>query len=400
MTIESQIVPSLYEADLSLKESNGEPYVTEKNNTFLNTAGNFIKTALGTTSAKWMIGSKLISSVANLFPSALADLTSGLGYSYLQTILFQTNKWNIGGIMVDGFMKTDHGSAVKITDFPVQDGSLGSDHAVIQPVSLSIDIMMSDVHTGGRILQSDGNGRNRNSTSDVLRRVYNSLKGTMKINDYGLLNFGGIKKDGSGTSRSVQIYNELLALQKERQLIEVVTRLGTYKNMIIESISVPDDYKTYNALRCTVKLREVITVSVAEFTSAIRQDIANLDPSSSNAEAQKLASKDVNKTIKEIETKALESNGGKALNDIQKSAIEKLRRSLEAYNPSENLDSTIKSMTDSVGVLFKEGSDFAMELIQCLSTVSADCSVNGFTASYNLLNGLMQGLAKKEGAVK
>ena len=139
----------------------------------------------------------------------------------------------------------------------------------------------------------------------------------------------------------MQIYNELLALQKERQLIEVVTRLGTYKNMIIESISVPDDYKTYNALRCTVKLREVITVSVAEFTSAIRQDIANLDPSSSNAEAQKLASKDVNKTIKEIETKALESNGGKALNDIQKSAIEKLRRSLEAYNPSENLDSTI-----------------------------------------------------------
>ena len=57
-------------------------------------------------------------------------------------------------------------------------------------------------------------------------------------------------------------------------------------------------------------------------------------------------------------------------------------------------------MTDSVGVLFKEGSDFAMELIQCLSTVSADCSVNGFTASYKLLNGLMQGLAKKEGAVK
>lgn len=400
MTIESQIVPSLYEADLSLKESNGEAYVTEKNNTFLNTAGNFIKTALGTTSAKWMIGSKLISSVANLFPSALADLTSGLGYSYLQTILFQTNKWNIGGIMVDGFMKTDHGSSVKITDFPVQDGSLGSDHAVIQPVSLSIDIMMSDVHTGGRILQGDGTGRNKNSTSDVLRRVYNSLKGTMKINDYGLLNFGGIKKDGSGTSRSVQIYNELLALQKERQLIEVVTRLGTYKNMIIESISVPDDYKTYNALRCTVKLREVITVSVAEFTSAIRQDIANLDPSSSNAEAQKLASKDVNKTIKEIETKALESNGGKALDDIQKSTIEKLRRSLEAYNPSENLDSTIKSMTDSVGVLFKEGSNFAMELIRCLSAVASDCSVNGFTASYNLLSGLMQELAKKEGAGK
>jgi hypothetical protein len=40
--------------------------------------------------------------------------------------------------------------------------------------------------------------------------------------------------------------------------------------MIIEELSVPDDYKTYTALKCSVRLREIITVGVSDYTSSKR----------------------------------------------------------------------------------------------------------------------------------
>ena len=64
--------------------------------------------------------------------------------------------------------------------------------------------------------------------------------------------------------KSVSAYQRLLDLQRSRIPFMVHTRLGTYSNMLIESISAPDDASTQNGMRCTVVMREVLVAQVAQ----------------------------------------------------------------------------------------------------------------------------------------
>lgn len=126
-------------------------------------------------------------------------------------------KTNIGGFFFDAFLSIDHTSKLNITEHPVETGANISDHAFVEPAELTMEIGMSDA------MKSIVNGQFK-----------------------------------TGKSRSVTAYQVLKELQAQRVPLQVYTRLGLYKNMLIETITAPDDYKTKYGLRATVNLREVI----------------------------------------------------------------------------------------------------------------------------------------------
>jgi hypothetical protein len=185
---------------------------------------------------------------------SILNMSSGLNVKNIQGFLFKTPKWGINGVYFDGILKTEHKSSVKLTQFPIQSGCMGTDHAVVEPASLSIDIMMSDAN----------NIRNLNKT-ELLNTVIQYLKNLVKNSNYVEIN-----SDLNGDGRSVNAWTILRGMQLARTPITVETRLHDYKNMIIEELSVPDDYKTYTALRCSVRLREIITVGVSDYTTSKR----------------------------------------------------------------------------------------------------------------------------------
>ena len=74
-----------------------------------------------------------------------------------------------------------------------------------------------------------------------------------------------------GETRSINAWQALKQMQLERVPITVETRLQNYSNMIIEELSAPDDYKTLHALKCTVRLREIIFANVAETQVSARE---------------------------------------------------------------------------------------------------------------------------------
>lgn len=124
---------------------------------------------------------------------------------------------SIGGLVFDAVLKTDHTSKVTATSHPIESGANISDHVFAEPAEISIEVGVSDCETG---------------------------KGTF----------------GSG-NRSRNAFNALLRLQTSRQLITVVTRFKTYRNMLITSVSVPDDYTTMFSFKSNLMLREIPTVS-------------------------------------------------------------------------------------------------------------------------------------------
>ena len=185
----------------------------------------------------------------------LLDLTSGL--KNLSSFLFRTPKWAIDGVYFDGIMHTNHDSSVRLTDFPVQDGSTGTDHAVIEPAHLSIEIMMTDT-----------NPQKNKSAIGSLKAVYQLMKNMVWQSNYLELD-----SDFNQRHRSVAAYTVLRCMQLARKPLTVETRLRTYRNMMIVDLSVPDDVSTLHALKCSVRLREIITVGVSSFVVSKRPDV-------------------------------------------------------------------------------------------------------------------------------
>ncbi len=128
----------------------------------------------------------------------------------------------------DAILRLEHNQSVRITEHPVQSGANISDHAFMLPARLTLEIAMSDamdVYTPGQFNQGNGT------------------------------EFGGITK-------SVSAYNALVKMQADRLPLKVISRLGTYDNMLIEQINTPDDFKTLYGLRCIVNLRQIMTSQV------------------------------------------------------------------------------------------------------------------------------------------
>ena len=132
-----------------------------------------------------------------------------------------------GTLYFDAVLHADHNSSVTVTEHAVQTGAVISDHAIIDPQEISLEIGMTDVKGG----------------------------------------------DGS----SVQAYQQFLSVMRQREPCTVVTRLGSYQNMVLTSISAPDDYTTMKALKATLIFKQVRIVSVA--TVKIQDAVSGSKPS-------------------------------------------------------------------------------------------------------------------------
>jgi hypothetical protein len=127
---------------------------------------------------------------------------------------------SIGELVFDAIIKTDHTSKLTATSHPIENGANITDHAFIEPAEISIEIGMTDCN-------------------------------------------------GDGASNDM--FKSLLDLQHSRQRIDVVTRYKTYTNMLIMSMSVPDDFTTMNALKAMLFLREIPVVGAQTVAVEERQ---------------------------------------------------------------------------------------------------------------------------------
>lgn len=143
-------------------------------------------------------------------------------------------KTNVAGYFFDAFLSIDHTSKLNITEHPIESGANVSDHAFLEPKELTMEIGMSDC-----------------------------MKSIVS---------GQFKK---GNSRSVTAYRTLIELQAQKVPLQIYTRLGIYRNMLIETISAPDDYKTRYGLNVTVTFREVFIAKTQTVKISARPQVTN-----------------------------------------------------------------------------------------------------------------------------
>lgn len=189
-----------------------------------------------------LTGNKLFKTNDGYSPSVWG---SGLGAQ--QVLMVKTN---IGGYFFDAVFSVDTEHSLTVTQHPVQTGANISDHAFVNPIRMTMQIGVSDA---------------------MAYRV-------------------GANYGGDGGTKSVQAYRLLCKLQELRIPMQVVTRLNTYPNMLIESIDVSDDVSTLCALKATINLVQVLVVNVGtekvsarKWTTGAQQKSQEVQPKGDNS---------------------------------------------------------------------------------------------------------------------
>lgn len=124
---------------------------------------------------------------------------------------------SIAGLVFDATFEEVHTSELEVTDNPVESGSSITDHAFMKPYKLRI-------------------------TAGVTNTPFR-------------IQFGD--PFGEGETRIKNAFQLLRELQARREPFSVNTGLTPYDNMVVTSLTTPQDKSSANAIAFTVELREV-----------------------------------------------------------------------------------------------------------------------------------------------
>ena len=147
-----------------------------------------------------------------------------------------TGSLQVSGVTVqiyvfDAVLAAEHRQEARITEFPVQTGAAISDHAYLLPAEISLDVGMSDA------MQAYASPQSNNPA--VAAGVWS----------------------GGSPSRSVNAYQTLVDWAARRVLMSLTTRLITYPNVMVQSVSPREGPETIAGLRARVVFKQLFLAS-------------------------------------------------------------------------------------------------------------------------------------------
>lgn len=145
------------------------------------------------------------------------------------TLLWQPTKAQIGTIVLDASIKELHHSETDSTDSPVEKGVDITDHVRAKPDTVTITGMVTNfpLDAGEGPITQSFNGFTMTSAAAWV----------------------------PGTAEGA--YLDLLALKDNPSLIQVITQLRVYQNMVLKSLDVPRDAQIGESVQFTVVLKEI-----------------------------------------------------------------------------------------------------------------------------------------------
>lgn len=154
-------------------------------------------------------------------------------------------------IVAQATVEEIHDDELEITDHPIEEGAVISDHAFMRPCEVVIRCMWSNSPSGqsGLISQAVGVGAALSKAVGVVAAVASTVQAAQSLTS------------GNSQDQVTAMYEKLRKLQSDRIPFDLFTGKRGYSNMLLKSLRVDTDEKTENALMVTAVCRQVIIVS-------------------------------------------------------------------------------------------------------------------------------------------
>lgn len=153
------------------------------------------------------------------------------------SLVFATQPTKVGTVTLDASLRETHTRSAVITDHPVEEGPNISDHIRAEPPKLQMDGIVSNTPI------------NRTQRRRVVEAFGVEFE-TSALDDQ--------RQGAAGYAEAA--YAKLEELHATGAVFTVVTQIRTYDNMAFESLVVPRDAKTGDAVNFSATLKQVIVV--------------------------------------------------------------------------------------------------------------------------------------------
>lgn len=150
------------------------------------------------------------------------------------SLVFKTTKASIGSLELDASVTETHSAEVDVTDHPIESGANISDHVRPKVETLTIEGLVTNSPLP---VKSD----------PLVSYTYGSQTVSSRSRFF--------------ETRAGQAYADLRAMKDAGQLLTIVTALRSYENMVIQTLNVPRDATSGQALRFSVTLKQIRKVT-------------------------------------------------------------------------------------------------------------------------------------------
>jgi len=165
----------------------------------------------------------------------------------------------------DATIEEAHTDETEITDHPVEQGTVISDHAFNRPSELIVTAGWSDSpNNSGLANQIVGAAANASSALQTIIGAARTIGGVVDM----------FASSDSG-SPSQAAYQQLLAMRANRTLFTIYTGKRVYQNMLIKSLAATTDAKTENSLIIRIGCRQILMAQTQTVTVPDSSNMAN-----------------------------------------------------------------------------------------------------------------------------
>lgn len=206
--------------------------------------------------------------------------------------IFSKSRPDIGGLYFDALLEESSELITDVTEYPIETGAIGNDHAVDRPLRLTMTVALSD-NLFKSALAHDSIPQDWKSAASKMGPVVGTAVGAT----FGMLGgaaaamrgIGGsvmTELAGSLGSRSSKMIAAIRALQQSHALIDVVGAKETYTNVLITNTRVQVTKENEGGLEMVVEMQKLYIVNSLANQAIVNSNLPAGDTAATQAQTE------------------------------------------------------------------------------------------------------------------
>lgn len=208
--------------------------------------------------------------------------------------IFSKRRPSIGGLFFDAVLEETSELVTDVTEYPIETGAIGNDHAVTRPLRVTMTVALSDNPLKDLQAQASAKGGTLAGSAVSIGAgvgvgAVAGMMGGAGAAAFGVAGTLAMKflpgLVGDGKLRSSGVLESIRELQRTSSIIEVIGAKETYRDMIITGSRTQVTKENEGGLELVVDMKQLVIVGNEENAEVINANLPEGDTASTQAQA-------------------------------------------------------------------------------------------------------------------
>jgi len=206
--------------------------------------------------------------------------------------LFSRSRPEIGGLFFDALLEESSELVTDVTEYPIEDGRVGNDHAVDRPLRLTMTVALSDNPIKAALANDsipDEWGWVASKMGPLIGTAAGAVIGTLGGAAAAAVGIAGsvlTELAGGAETRSGKMIKAIRKKQQGHELLTVVGAKGTYDNVMITNTRVQVTKQNEGGLELVVEMKQLIIVDSLANLAIVNSRLPADDTASTQAQTE------------------------------------------------------------------------------------------------------------------